>query len=434
MSPERKAQLEALPSWSWDIFEDMWEEGFRHLKDFADSEGHVRVPLRYKSADGYSLGQWVRSQRDGGQTDKMSQVRKERLEALPGWSWDPFSDMWEEGFRYLKEFATREGHTKVSLRYKMANGFAVGAWASSQRIKKDKMPPDRKERLEALPGWSWDHLSDMWEDGFRHLKEFVDREGHAKVTAAYKAADGYPVGRWVVSQRGRAEIGKVSQERKERLEILPGWSWDVLSEKWEERFCQLKEVVDRENHTRVPYEFKAEDGFNLGEWVTYLRSQRGKRSLSPKQKANLEALTGWFWDLKTELWEDGFRHLKEYADREGHTQVPSTSKTGDGFRVGGWVSEQRKRRDSMSSDRKARLEALPGWSWDALSDRWEDGFRRLKEFVDREGHATVSGDCRTGDGYRLGQFVGMQRRTKDILSPERKARLEALPGLVWRVK
>ncbi|MFA6015258.1 MAG: Helicase associated domain protein [Gallionellaceae bacterium] len=407
-----------------------WNYWFGLLEAFTVSCGHSRPPQDSEINENgkrnkLPLGSWVATQR--GQKDTMSSDRKARLEALPGWSWDPYADKWEEGFLYLKEYADREGHSQPTQKWMAADGFRVGQWVSVQRTNMGGMPSERKSRLEALPGWTWDPHAEKWEIGFRHLKEFAERNGHCQPPQKWVNADGYMLGVWVNSQR--CKLDSVTPERKSRLEALPGWTWDPHAEKWEEGFRHLKEFADREGHAKVLGDTKTSDGYRIGQWVGVQRNT--KDSMTTERKTRLEALPGWVWGSHEDKWEEGFRQLKEFADREGHAKIVRGAIASDGYKLGSWVAVQRISKNNMPPERKARLEALPGWSWDPHAEKWEIGFRCLKEFSDKEGHAKVLSDYETADGFCLGAWVGRQRTTKERLSPEFKARLEALPDWSW---
>jgi hypothetical protein len=99
--------------------------------------------------------------------------------------------------------------------------------------------------------------------------------------------------------------------------------------------------------------------------------------------------------------------LKDFAERKGHCRVPKSYKTEDGYRLGSWVSNQRVTKDKMDIDRRKRLEALPDWSWNVWSEKWEQGFSHLQEFCKQKAHCRVSSSYRTDDGYKLGQWVSI---------------------------
>ena len=136
----------------------------------------------------------------------------------------------------------------------------------------------------------------------------------------------------------------------------------------------------------------------------------------------------------TESWMFWFGLLETYTKAHGNCCVPQLHKTEDGWRLGLWVNNQRARKDTIPPDRRQRLEALPGWSWDPLSDQWEEGFSCLREYSNREGHCRVPDGYKTNDGYRLGTWVGTQRSKKGKMESDRRQRLEALPGWVWRIE
>ena len=90
------------------------------------------------------------------------------------------------------------------------------------------MTPNRRRRLQDLPGWTWDLLADKWEEGFQRLLEYVERHGDARVPVAYRL-DGYPLGQWVHVQRRNHSNGTLAAHRQNRLQDLPGWTWKASS-------------------------------------------------------------------------------------------------------------------------------------------------------------------------------------------------------------
>jgi len=94
MDTDRRQRLEALSFWNVGrgrytgrlrAFDERWETGFSHLKEFAERYGHGRVPRNYKTDEGYGLGEWVQKQRKT--KDKMDSDHRQRLEAASFWLW-----------------------------------------------------------------------------------------------------------------------------------------------------------------------------------------------------------------------------------------------------------------------------------------------------------------------------------------------------------
>ena len=298
LDKNRTRRLESLPGWSWDRKEIRsgshleWEEAFQKLLEFEEREGHVLVPQDHQTADGFRLGNWVKHQKQ--LKGIMPPHRKSKLEELSHWKWAVRTHraiLWNNAFRYLMEFVDAEGHARVFKDYKTKDGFRLGGWVQAQRSTTGRMRLEYQTQLEALPGWTWDALSDRWEEGFRHLLEFSKRERHAKVKQGSVAGDGYPLGAWVANQRARRS--KIPAERKSRLESLSGWIWAVDSLQWDDWIDLLKEFARTNGHTRVPQAFKTSDGYLLGRWVNTRRTKRD--GLTPGQQSQLESLPGWVW-------------------------------------------------------------------------------------------------------------------------------------------
>ena len=430
LSAERSNLLESsCEDWSWNTRTDQWNEAFAHLQEFVKQNGSARMRQRSKTKDGFPIGMWVYNQKIT--KDSLSAEKRKMIEtSCKDWSWGTHTDQWDEGFEQLKQYVKKNGSARVLMTFKTKDGFTLGSWVITQRAKKDSLSAERRNLLESsCEDWSWDVFTDKWNEAFAHLQEFVKQNGSTRVPSSFKTKDGFGLGAWVGNQRRNKD--SLSAEQRNLLESsCKDWTWDAQTDKWNEGFASLQEFVKKTGSARVPHTFKNKDGFTLGIWVGNQR--RNKDSLSAEQRNFLESsCKDWTWNALTDKWVAGFASLQAFVKTHGSSKVPQRFKAKDGFSLGQWVATQRNTKDLKSVERRKLLESLKGWSWDTLTDKWNEAFAHLQEFVKQNGSTRVPQRFKTKDGFALGQWVGKQRGSKDSLSPERRKLLESLKGWAW---
>ena len=323
---------------------------------------------------------------------------------------------------------------------------ALGLWVTAQRkaFAEARLSPKHIALLEQLPGWAWNVADSRWEQNFVDLRRYIDSHDNAYPGRRYLSPTGANIDTWVRDQRKVAAAGTLSAQRRRRLESLPGWSWTLRDLAWERSFSELAAYAAEHGNANPLQGTVTDSGFALGHWVSaqrvaYSRGAMAKRF--PERIGRLEALPGWMWSVAGALWEDGFAELTAFYEETGSATPGKSAVTRSGYRLGQWVQDQRKkyRRHQLSAERSSRLQGLPGWSWEAPSndDIWDGYFEALRRFADVNGHARPTATYVTDQGIRLGAWVYKQRNLYQhggmrTAHPHRAARLEALPGCVWR--
>jgi superfamily II DNA or RNA helicase len=413
LTPERERKLDSI-GFSWDPVTEQWEEAFNLLRQFHQREGHCRVAQSH-NVKGFKLGTWVSNLRN--RKDRLTKIQIARLESI-GFSWDPFTEQWEEAFASLHEFHKREGHCRVTKNHKV-NKLSLGAWVNNQRTKKNELTPDQVRRLESI-NFSWDPRAEQWEQAFAALLDFNEREGHCRVAKNHKV-NNLPLGAWVHNQRTKKN--ELTPDQVRRLESV-NFSWDPRAEQWEQAFAALKEFHDREGHCRVPAHYTS-NGIKIEQWIRNMRSRRDQ--LSTYQIQCLKSVD-FSWDPREDQWELSFAALKKFRDREGHCRVAARL-VQDGLKLGSWVSKQRLTKTLLTPARISRLNAL-GFSWDPLTDTWEESFAALEAFQKRTGHCRISKKNSGEEGLKLSAWASDQRHKRTQLTQDQIRRLDAL-GFSW---
>ena len=105
--------------------DEHWEKQFGGLKDFADKNGHCKVPCKYP------IGEWVSTQRkemkkyNRAEKSSLTPERVEKLCSI-GFEWN-LND-WDNNFAQLRVFKETHAHCSVPR-----NHGTLGRWVAYQR-------------------------------------------------------------------------------------------------------------------------------------------------------------------------------------------------------------------------------------------------------------------------------------------------------------
>ena len=404
---------------SWDIFFSCAEQYFLE-------HGNLEVPRRYKTVDGYSLGNWIFTQRRvyaGEQYGSLSEERIKKLESI-GMVWDSTRDLnWQRSYSAAKAYFEANGNLQVPINYVTDDGIRLGAWISNLRTyrkndnHKSLLTEDRLKQLEAI-GMIWDVPDYLWQQNYNALLAFYRTHGNIDVPKDYVTEDGIRLYQWLlnVKQAYRRNDGKgysLTKSQIQQLEEL-GIEWRTKSEiLFETGLSHAQDYFNEYGNLDVPFSYKSFEGYKLGDW---LANQREKYAAGKMDSDRIEKLNQlhMIWK-KPDSWEERFELAKAYYSDYGDLEIPSQY-TVNGIWLSKWVDEQRQIRNgkrkgkSLTEEQISKLDSI-GMRWVCREEvQWQEQYYDVREYMKTYGNVNIPQGYKSPSGKCIGLWLQRQRK------------------------
>lgn len=277
----------------------------------------------------------------------------------------------EASFRRGLEAATAYydnlGHLDVPQLYDDETDFALGRWVNRMRKAHaaGALKPQQTKALEQI-GMIWNPRAQAAERGLRHARQYAEQHGHLAMPTDEMAGD-FAIGRWLANRRRTARARAADALEPDPLDttlsdIDPYWNppWPIA---WQRlyytarAYTQASITVDD-----LPPDFLTDDDEPLGEWVraqsttfhdlhpeqARLVTDLGITPL-PAEKPNLTGRAA----RQQRQFEKGLAAVEAFRAREGHIHIrqrDTVVHAGEEIKVGQWLTNLRKRWDTLSAE------------------------------------------------------------------------------------
>lgn len=265
-----------------------WDHYFAAASTYYAEHGNLKVPLRYKTPGGLSLGDWVQTQRQTRKEKRtfgtLTQQQIERLDGI-GMVWETRSETaWAKGLEAARRYHQRYGDLEVPSAYKDADGFALGNWIRNTRSRfgSGGLKESQIRELDAL-GMVWNSIDAKWERCYAEAALYYEKHGSLNLAPKYVSPSGIRLGAWVENQRAYYLKGELSDDKIRRLEAI-GMLWEGRNDRqWLKAYEAATRYFQQYGDLNVPYQYVSPEGIRLGYWVVRQRAAyKGRFSIGKK--------------------------------------------------------------------------------------------------------------------------------------------------------
>ena len=265
-----------------------WDHYFAAASLYYAEHGDLKVPLRYKTPGGLSLGDWVQTQRQirkGKRTfGTLTQQQIERLDGI-GMVWETRSETaWARGLEAARRYRQQYGDLQVPSAYKDADGFALGNWIRNTRSRfgSGGLKESQIRELDAL-GMVWNSIDAKWERCYAEAALYYEKHGSLNLAPKYVSPSGIRLGAWVENQRAYYLKGELSDDKIRRLEAI-GMLWEGRNDhQWLRAYEAAARYFRQYGDLNIPYQYVSPEGIRLGYWVVRQRAAyKGRFSIEKK--------------------------------------------------------------------------------------------------------------------------------------------------------
>lgn len=289
--------------------------------------------------------------------------------------------VFDEKLEKLKRYRHEHGHCLLKPSDELYS------WSSylRNRMKNRLLTEDQIHRLKAV-GFVFSIREGTWCRNFHHLKNLQTLSG----TCSVSRESSEPLFIWCRDQRTQNRKGKLSAERKSRLDSIGFcWEYDPLQQRLQDLGKALRNKDLPRNHASY-------------QWLHRKRKAYKRGALNPAVQSQMESIPAFTWETSLDArWDNMLSELVKFKKMYGHTDVKA-GLDAPYPKLGTWVYTQRCRfrNHALSASRVAKLNAIQ-FQWVSGIER-----RRIRKLLPRKKRP-----CRCNiSGYRLNVYCNKEDR------------------------